>query len=158
MTKVKFAITDLLKDTEMVELADKTDQKILAIWAIDCAERVIPFFEKKYPNDPRPRHAIDTLKEWLKTGIFKMTVIRGASLSSHKAAKEIGNDSSAASAAHAAGQTVATAHVPRHSLGSAIYAQQAIFRNSQESEALENVKKERDWQYHHLQELKSKIV
>jgi len=58
-----------------------------------------------------------------------MAVIRKASLDSHAAAKEIGNDTPAASAAHAAGQAVATAHVPLHAFGSANYALQALYRD-----------------------------
>ena len=27
------------------------DKKALALWAIDCAERVLPYFEEKYPSD-----------------------------------------------------------------------------------------------------------
>jgi len=28
-----------------LELVNKTDQKTLAVWAIDCAERVMPYFD-----------------------------------------------------------------------------------------------------------------
>lgn len=147
MKPKKFSIAR--KDEEMVDLVSKTDQKTLALWAIDCAERVMHFFEEKYPQDNRPRKAIETLKEWIKTGVFKMAVIRKSSLDSHAAAKEIGNDNPASSAAHAAGQAVATAHVPRHAYGPAIYAQQAIFRITN---SIEKVNEERDWQYQHLLE------
>jgi hypothetical protein len=58
--KSKFSITH--KDEEMLELLSKTDHKILAVWAIDCIERVMPCFEEKYPEDHRPRQAIETLK------------------------------------------------------------------------------------------------
>lgn len=154
MEKSKFSIAH--KDEEMLELVNKTDHKILAQWAIDCAERVLPYFEKKYPQDFRPRLAIKTLKEWIGTGIFKMTVIRKASLDAHSAAREVGEDNPARSAARAAGQAVATAHVPRHAYGSAIYAQQAIHRASNPTEADSEVTKERNWQYHHLRELENK--
>ena len=30
------------------ELAGRADDKTLAVWACDCAERVLPYFEKKY--------------------------------------------------------------------------------------------------------------
>ena len=78
MEKSKFSITR--KDEEMVELVSKTDHKTLALWAIDCAERVMSYFEEKYPPDHRPRLAIETLKKWIDTGVFKMAVIRKASL------------------------------------------------------------------------------
>ena len=135
----------------MLELVSKTDHKTLAFWAIDCVERVMPYFEEKYPQDHRPRQAIETLKAWIDTGVFKMVVIRKASLDSHAAAREVGEDSPARSAARAAGQTIATAHVPRHSYGSAIYAQQAIYRAKNSMDAAES---ERNWHYQHLLNLR----
>ena len=122
--KSKFSIAH--EDEEMLELVRKSDHKTLALWAIECAERVMPYFEEKYPQDQRPRQAIETLRTWIDTGVFKMAVIRKASLDSHAAAREVGEDSPARAVARAAGQAVATAHVPRHAYGPAIYAQQAI--------------------------------
>lgn len=140
----------------MHDLVSQTDQKTLALWAIECAERVMPYFEKEFPNDKRPRTAIDALKTWIKSGEFKMAVIRKASLDSHAAARDNGEDSPARSAAHAAGQAVATAHVPRHAYGPAIYAQQAVFRASEPAKAELAAVKERDWQYRRLVTLRSK--
>ena len=148
MKKPKFSIAH--KDEEIQELIKKTDHKILGIWAIDCAERVMPYFEKEYPKDLRPRLALETLQAWIDTGIFKMMVIRKASLDSHAAAREVGEDNPARSAARAAGQAVATVHVSRHAYGSAIYAQQAIFRATNQSDADVEVIKERNWQYQRL--------
>lgn len=143
------------KDDAMVELVGQTDQKTLAIWAIACAERVLPYFAEKYPADPRPRNAIDTLQAWINTGVFKMATIRQASLASHAAAREVGGDNAARSAARAAGQAVATAHVPRHSLGAARYALQAIYRATDPAAAEAAVAREREWQYQHLHELRN---
>ena len=149
--KSKFSITH--KDSEMLELIKNTDHKTLAIWAKDCAKRVMPYFNRKYPEDHRPKLAIEALQAWIDTGEFKMVVIRKASLDSHTAAREVGEDNAARSAARAAGQAVATAHVPRHSYGSAIYAQQAIYRATNSSKASSATAKERDWQYQHLLKL-----
>jgi hypothetical protein len=148
MAKSEFSIAR--KDDEMLELVSRAAHKTLALWAIDCAERVLPYFEETYPQDRRPRQAIETLKIWIDTGVFKMAVIRKASLDSHAAAREVGEDSPARSAARAAGQAVATAHVPSHAYGPAIYAQQAIHRATGSTEAVES---ERDWQYQHLLDL-----
>jgi len=147
----KFSI--IKQDEKMRDLVKKTDHKILAVWATHCAERVLPYFEEKYLEDRRPRNALETLRTWIKTGIFRMAVIRKASLDSHAAAREVGEDSPARSAARACGQAVATAHVSRHAYGSAIYAQQAIYRAAHPSEAVAASYGERDWQYHHLLEL-----
>jgi hypothetical protein len=152
--KPKFSI--IRKDEEMHDLVSQTDQKTLALWAIDCAERVMPYFEDEFPQDKRPRQAIETLKQWITTGEFRMSVIRKASLDSHAAARDVGEDSPARSAAHAAGQAVATAHVPRHAYGPAIYAQQAVFRASHPDNAEAAAAKERDWQYRRLVILRNK--
>jgi hypothetical protein len=104
----------------------REDQRLLATWAADCAERVLPFFEKAYPTDDRPRKAIEACRTWVRTGVFHMADIRGASLAAHAAARDAQENEAACFAAHAAGQAVATAHVPQHAYGSAYYALKAI--------------------------------
>jgi hypothetical protein len=135
-----------------------TDHKTLAVWTIDCALRVLPYFKEKFPEDPRPQNAIEVLQEWINTGVFKMAVIRKASLKSHAAAREVGEDSSARSSARAAGQAVATAHVPTHSIAAAIYALQAIYRDSSFSDTEAAVAKEQDWQYQHLLKIRKNKI
>ncbi len=103
------------------------DHKALGLWAAECAEHLLPYFEEKYPEDTRPRDAIKTLREWVHTGKFSMPVIRGASLAAHAAAKKVNEkDKAAKFAAHAAGQAVATAHVPTHALGPVLYSIQLV--------------------------------
>jgi hypothetical protein len=152
MNKSKFSLTRY-KDERIIELMAKTGHKTLALWAIDCAERVLPYFENKYPEDNRPRKAIETLQHWIDTGVFKMAVIRKASLDAHAAAREVGEDSPARSAARAAGQAVATSHVSTHSIGAAIYALQAIHRAAERADVDAALAAERDWQYQRLVEL-----
>ncbi len=110
----------------------------------------MPYFEEKFPEDPRPRNAIRSLQKWINTGVFNMADIRKAALTSHTAARAVGEDNAARSVARAAGQAVATAHVPTHAIGTAIYALQAIHRASNSSDADVAITKERDWQYQHL--------
>jgi hypothetical protein len=148
MGKSRFSVTR--KDESMIELVRETDHKTLAVWAIDCVERVLPYFEETYPEDNRPRKAIEALQAWINTGVFDMADIRKASLAAHAAAREVGEDNAARSAARGAGQAVATAHVPTHSIGAANYALQAIHRAASASDADAAVAKERDWQYQHL--------
>ena len=156
MKKSKFSLVKY--KAEFLDLVNQTDHKTLAVWAIDCAERVLPYFEEQYPADHRPRSALETLQTWLNTGVFKMAVIRKASLDSHAAAREVGEDNAARSAARAAGQAVATAHGPTHSIGAAIYGLQAIHRATDASEADAAVARERDWQYQRLLELRKNEV
>jgi Imm-5 like putative immunity protein len=148
MKKRKMAVTG--KDNVIAELVGKTDHKTLAFWACDCAERVLPYFENKYPQDDRPRQAIEAGRAWVKTGVFKMADIRRVSLAAHAAAREVEDDDSARSAAHAAGQAVATAHVARHALAAAIYAATAIRDAVEPANAEEATNREREWQLQHL--------
>lgn len=100
--------------------------KVLARKAARCAERVLPYFEKKYPKDKRPRKAITALRAWIRTGVFSMPVIRKASLDAHAAARKAPENSAARAAARAAGQAAAVAHVVTHSRGVAYYAKKAV--------------------------------
>ena len=138
------------KDEPLAELVGVTEKKTLAVWAIDCVERVLPYFEEKYPYNSCPRNALTVLRKWVTDGEFHMADIRGASLAAHAAAREVGEDTAARSAARAAGQAVATAHVPTHSLGAANYALQAVWRAANPDEAEAAAARERDWQYRHL--------
>jgi hypothetical protein len=130
----------------------RQDHLALAEWAAGCAERVLPVFEQKFPQDPRPRDAILTLRDWIHSGVFTMPVIRGASLAAHAAAREVKKmDNAACYAARAAGQAVATAHVPTHAFGAAIYAVKAVAA-ADSSIATVAMLAERQWQLQHLPE------
>jgi len=130
---------------------DTNDHKALALWAADCADHVLPYFEEKYPEDPRPRNAIEALQTWINTGMFRMAVIRTASLDAHAAAREAGEDSAARFAARAAGQAVATAHVPTHAIGASLYALKAV-KAANPRDAGAAVAREREWQIKNLPE------
>ena len=39
--------------------------KLARLFACDCAERVLPLFEKRYPNDKRPRKAIEVARRFV---------------------------------------------------------------------------------------------
>jgi hypothetical protein len=128
---------------------DKQDQRLLAAWAADCAERVLPFFERAYPKDDRPRKAIEACRTWVCTGVFKMADIRRASLAAHAAARGAKEDNAACFAARAAGQAVATVHVPQHAFGAAYYALK-IAANS--ANARVKIAEELNWQSRRLPE------
>jgi len=130
--EIRKAVSEILNKpfTEKIDhQIFRPDQKILALWAADCAEHVLAYFENENPNDNRPRKAIEVCRAWVTTGIFKMSTIREASLSAHAVAKVAKTDA-AKFAAHAAGQAVATAHVPTHALGSSMYGIRAVAAHS----------------------------
>lgn len=151
MKKGKFSLN--FKDETLLALVDKSDHRTLGLWAANCVERVLSYFENEYPQDARPRAALIALEEWRKTGLFSMSVIRSAALAAHAAAREVGADTPARSAARAAGQAVACAHVPEHALAAANYALQAVHRAHSQDDPDGAVADERAWQYQHLLEL-----
>lgn len=123
---------------------DIQNHKLLVLWAADCAEHVLPYFEKEYPADDRPRKAIEEGRAWAHGDLpMKMSVVRGAALSAHAAARAADNPA-ARFAARAAGQAVAAVHVPRHALAASDYA-----RKSAEAS---DVSGEWEWQYSRLPE------
>lgn len=142
-----------IMDTSIEELAGRTDHRTLAIWAADCAERVLPYFEERYPDDNRPRKAIDALRTWIQTGVFRMADIRRDALAAHAAARGVEAYHPARSAARAAGQALATAHVPRHALAAALYAATAVRDAANSSDTEGATIREREWQYRHLRDV-----
>jgi hypothetical protein len=141
-------------DEPIAELGGKTDHKTLAIWAADCAERVLPYFEEKYPEDNRPRKAIEALREWVRTGVFRMADVRQAALAAHAAARDVKEDNAARSSARAAGQAPAAAHVPAHALAAARYAATAVRDATGSPDADRAATAEREWQHQHLLRLR----
>lgn len=45
---------------------DKQGHRSLVLWATDCAERVLPCFEERYPKDNRPRQAVEAGRAWVR--------------------------------------------------------------------------------------------
>jgi hypothetical protein len=140
----------------------KADQRLLAVWAAACAERVLPLFEAVCPDDKRPREAIAACRIWVRTGVFSMKVIRAASLGAHAAARGVIENDAACFAARAAGQAVGTAHVTQHAYGGALYALKAIAA-ADPSRAEAKVAREHAWQSRRLpehlrEEIMSRII
>ena len=110
-------------DNPIAELLSKLDHKTLVIWATDCAEHVLPYFEEKYPKDNRPRKAIEAGRAWIR-GEIAMSEARTAAFAAHAAARDA-NPDAARAAARAAGHAAATAHVAGHAVHTATYAARA---------------------------------
>ena len=95
------------------------DHHLLAVWAADCAEHVLHYFEQMQPGDDRPRQAIEQARAWAR-GEIKWSQARTTAFAANAAAGEV--DGAAKEAAHAAGQAGAVGHVAAHELGAAAYA------------------------------------
>ncbi len=102
------------------EEATLNDHKLLAVWACECAERVLAVFEQVRPDDDRPRRAIEAGRAWVR-GDLPMVEARMAAFAAHAAAREAGSATGTA-AARAAGHAAATAHVASHARHAANYA------------------------------------
>lgn len=100
------------------------DHRALALWAADCAERVLPLFEDNHRGDGRPRAAIAAARAWAK-GKMTLAEARKRAFAAHAAAREAGSEV-AREAARAAGHAAATAHVPSHGPHAANYALKAV--------------------------------
>lgn len=145
-------------DNTILDLMRTTDHAVLIMWACDCAERVLPYFERHYPDDHRPRLAIESGRTLLRTGLFRMADVRQASLEAHAAAREVADDDAARSAARAAGQAMATAHVPTHATAAASYAAAAVRDGSEADNRDVAAADERRWQYQHLLSLRKQAA
>ena len=108
------------------------DHRSLVLWATDCAEHVLPYFEEKYPKDNRPRNALEAGRAWVR-GEIAMSEARAAAIAAHAAARDA-DQAAARAAARAVGHAAATAHVASHA---------AVPTDSAAA-------KERDWQYRRL--------
>ncbi len=95
------------------------DHHLLATWAADCAEHVLPLFERERPDDDRPRRAIDASRAWAR-GETSMWDARTLAGHANAAARDL--KGAARFAACAAAQAAAVGHVAAHELGAAAYA------------------------------------
>lgn len=112
---------------------DSYYHKLFGLKAAKEAERVLPIFEKERPNDNRPRRAIEAIRTWAQgKRELGMKEVRKLSLDAHAAARDVKSDA-AKFAAHAAGQSAGTWHVPTHALGAFGYAGRAIMANKNKS-------------------------
>ena len=150
MKKFKFEDNSELK-MSILKLANNQNHKTLVIWATDCAQRVLPYFEDIQVNDNRPRKAIEAGRAWVR-GEISVHDVRQAALAAHAAARDT-NNQAAEYAARAAGQAASTAHVASHAVHAATYAAKAVFFSSDPRHAYPSAAKERQWQIEHLLDL-----
>jgi hypothetical protein len=101
----------------------EADRRIVAVWAADCAERVLALFEAEAPGDRRPPEAIARVRAFARGELGAAEAIRRRFING-AAAREV-SDPAAVAAARAAGQAAAIPHMGAHALGAAAYAAKA---------------------------------
>ena len=127
-----------------------SDHRSLALWAAECAEHVLPYFEHRSPRDERPRRAIDAARAWVR-GEVTMTSARTAALAAQAAAREAPEHSAAQAAARAAGHAAATVHGPSHAAQAAAFALRATEASASGHDvAAQAAAEERAWQLRRL--------
>jgi hypothetical protein len=119
------------------------DHVLLALWAANCAEHVLPLFEDARPGDQRPRRAIELGRAWAR-GEVSMTSARTAAGHANGAARDL--KGAARFAAYAAAQAANVAHVAEHDLGAAAYAIKAVRASVPAQDAEKAGRLECQWQ------------
>src|SRR5256885_10964216 len=126
---------------------EDSHHRLLAQWAAECAEHVLPLFEAVQPSDPRPRRAVEQARAWTR-GEITMTQARSAAGHANAAARDLSG--AARHAAPAAGQAAAVAHLAAHELRAAAYAIQAAPAAAAEGEGDRAGWRECSWQRERL--------
>jgi hypothetical protein len=132
---------DYLQD--LMALIGKQNHKTMVLWAFEFAEETVNKLEEKYPNENRPRKALETTKLWA-SGKVKMPTAKQEILKCHAFAKEIISQEDIA-LCHSVGQACGVVHANGHAIGFPIYDLTAIvYKYGIENckEHIENRKKE----------------
>jgi hypothetical protein len=101
----------------------ESDRRLVAAWAADCAERVLPLFESDAPDDDRPRDAIARTRAFARGEADTAEQIQIRFVAG-RAANDVSRPAAVA-AARAAAQASGVAHMGAHALGAAAYAAKA---------------------------------
>ena len=135
------------KDTEFLQdltmLFWEKSHRTMVLWALDFAAESVAKLEEKYPDENRPREALEAARAWA-TGMIKMRPAQRKILDCHAFAKEIDSREDIA-LCHAVGQACAVVHTAGHAIGYPMYELSAIvYRLGIEScaEAVEQRKQE----------------
>lgn len=134
---------------EMTGLAASSRHEVLALWAGECAGRVLPWFAGEFPADLRPQAAVEACRQWA-AGEIGVAAARRAASAAQAAARDAGDQPAAAYAARAAGHAAACAHARGHALRAAHYA--ILARRSSGADE-EELQAEGEWQLDRLREL-----
>ncbi|MGA4507450.1 putative immunity protein [Propionibacteriaceae bacterium G1746] len=101
----------------------EADRRVVALWAADSAERVLPLFEAEAPDDARARDGIARARAFGHGELDAAGEIRRR-FEAGRAAQSATSHAGVA-AARAAGQASGVAHMGAHALGAAAYAAKA---------------------------------
>ena len=123
----------------------EADRRVVAAWAANCAEHVLPLFLAAAPDDDRPQALIARARAFARGEADTATEIRRRFASGVGATDVTG---AAAAAARAAGQAAAVCHMGAHALGAAGYAARAA--GMADPDRTEAAREEIRWQLEHM--------
>lgn len=153
----KFTLTK--HDDELIFIIKTVKQnsiehKVLAKWATDCLNRVIPLFEEKYPDITILNTALCKLQKW-KNGEMKMWDARKYTYTVLELARTMEKyDKPYSQIVRATSHCLATCHVPTHAEGTAMYVVSAIkLLNQNKDNVIKLMEDERRWQINQLKSL-----
>lgn len=123
----------------------EADRRLVALWAADCAERVLPLFEAD-ADDDRARDGIDRTRAFGRGELDTAGEIRRRFVAGRAA--QSATAPAAVAAARSAGQASGVAHMGAHALGAAAYAAKAaaLAAADHDGARLEEVR----WQLDHM--------
>ncbi len=123
----------------------EADRRAVALWAADCAERVLPLFEAEAPSDGRPADAIVRARAFGRGELDAAGQIRQRFVAGRAAG--VVSDPAAVAAARSAAQASGVAHMGAHALGAAAYAAKAAGLAANPDDAVDA---EIAWQLGHM--------
>lgn len=109
---------------DLYQLIKNANRRALILWALELAEETVQQLEVKYPEDIRPREAVEAARAWA-AGEVKMPIAKRAILNCHAMAKELSSPADIARC-HAIGQACSVVHTEGHALGYPMYELTAI--------------------------------
>lgn len=137
-----------------IQTLGDSDRRVIARWALACAERVLPLFEADEAAEEQVRDAVARTRAYG----------AGESSAAHEISKRLvtvkaasaATTAAGAAAARSVGQAAAVAHMGAHALGAAAYAAKAVsLANDDRPDA---VRDEVRWQLAHMSERERAVL
>ena len=104
---------------DLAALFAQQTRRVMILWALEFAASSVAALEETYPQEKRPREALEAARAWA-AGAIKMRPAQRKILDCHAFAKEISCKADIASC-HAVGQACAVVHTAGHAMGYPIY-------------------------------------
>lgn len=121
--KIKIKDNDDLR-LHIDALYENTDQVLLAVWAIKCAQHIFPLIKEADPNDKTILDCIKVNEQW-QAGNASVHEVRQAGFKVHELARKCKSKISE-TGLRALGQAIAVGHMREHAMVCSDYAIKTI--------------------------------